>query len=325
MTGLKPAYGDVSTDVLGCQSNTTLKFGGPTGDSWHNRPQKTVGGGGIIERMPDKTSSHHKHSTLTLVSLNLLDDLDLWDQREPLIVRELERLQPDVIAFQEVRMSINNAQTIADRLGGYEVYLCPKTGERGRRDALAILSRLPVKEHHKFALGHQDRVALRTVIEHQGATWNIATTHTYWHPLDDRTRLKEAQRLVEWLPQPGVICGDFNAEPNYPSMLKMKERFQSAHVAANGHEPTYTCPTPLFRGAGPLNTARRTSLQMVGLVTKGKLESWTGVIDFIFTDPAIHVEECRVAFNHPAGHDRRMYASDHLGLYAKLQQTVKLD
>ena len=285
---------------------------------------KTADVGSIIARMTKQSQSHLAHSSLSLVSLNLLDDLDLWDQREPLIVRELERLQPDVIAFQEVRMSINNAQAIADKLGGYEVFLCPKTGERGRRDALAILSRLPVKEHHEFALGHQDRVAMRVVIEHKGATWHMATTHTYWHPLDDRTRLQEAERLVEWLPRPGVICGDFNAEPHYPSMLKMKERFQSAHVAVNGKEPAYTCPTPLFRGGGARNTARRTSLQMVGLVTKGKLESWTGVIDFIFADPTIEVKECHVAFNHSAGHDRNIYASDHLGLFAKLQRSVEV-
>ena len=274
--------------------------------------------------MTEPTRPHHKHSTLSLVSLNLLDDLALWEQREPLIVHELERLQPDVIAFQEVRMSINNARTIAEKLGGYDVILCPKTGERGRRDALAILSRLPVREHHKFALGHQDRVALRVVIEHQGATWHVATTHTYWHPLNDWTRQREARRLIEWLPGPGVICGDFNAEPHYPSMLKMKERFQSAHAAVHDHEPAYTCPTPLFRGAGALNSARRTALKMVGLVSKGKLEQWTGVIDFVFADPAIKVRDCHVAFNHPAGHDHRMYASDHLGLYAKLQQWVEV-
>ena len=279
---------------------------------------------GIIARMTEQTRTHHKHSALSLVSLNLLDDLELWDQREPLIVRELERLQPDVIAFQEVRMSINNAQAIADKLGGYAVFLCPKTGERGRRDALAILSRLPVKEHHKFALGHQDRVALRVVIEHQGAVWHVATTHTYWHPLDDRTRLHEAKRLVEWLPKPGVICGDFNAEPHYPSMLRMKDRFQSAHVAAHGHEPTYTCPTPLFRGVGALNTARRTALNVAGLVSKRKMEPWTGVIDFIFADPSIKVHDCHVTFNRPAGHDHRMYASDHLGLFAKLRQWIEV-
>ena len=259
-------------------------------------------------------------STLSLVSLNLLDDLALWSQREPLIVHELERLQPDVIAFQEVRLSINNARMIAEQLGGYAIYLCPKTGERGRRDALAILSRVPVKEQHNFALGHQDRVAMRVVIEHEGTTWHVATTHTYWHPLNDRTRRFEAQRLIEWLPQPGVICGDFNAEPHYPSMLKMKERFQSAHVALHGCEPAYTCPTPLFRGTDALNRARRTALQMAGLVKKQKLERWTGVIDYIFVDPAIQVRACHVAFNHPAGHDHRMYASDHLGLFAKLQQ-----
>ena len=274
--------------------------------------------------MTEHSQPHHTHSALSLVSLNLLDDLTLWDQREPLIVRELERLQPDVIAFQEVRMSINNARTIADKLGGYEVFLCPKTGERGRRDALAILSRLPVREHHKYALGHQDRVALRVVIEHQGATWHVATTHTYWHPLNDRTRLHEAQRLVEWLPRPGVICGDFNAEPHFPSMLKMKERFQSAHVAVHGHEPAYTCPTPLFRGAGARNAARRTALNVAGLVSKQKMEPWTGVIDFIFADPAVRVQDCHVAFRHPAGHDHHMYASDHLGLHAKLQQWIEV-
>lgn len=264
---------------------------------------------------PDKTPA-----TLTLISLNLLDDLTLWEQRGPLIVRELQRLQPDVIAFQEVRMSINNAQWIADQLGGYELRLCPKTGEYGRHDALAILSRAPIESHDTLAFGHQGRVALRVAVRHQGIVWQVATTHTYWHPLDDHTRLKEAQRLVDWLPAPSMICGDFNAEPNYPSMLKMKERFVSAHVAAHGHEPTYTCPTPLFRGAGVHNTARRASLQIAGLVTKRKLEGWTGVIDYIYVDPAIQVKDCHVAFNHPAGHDRRIYPSDHLGLVATLQQ-----
>ncbi len=270
----------------------------------------------------DPPSHPHPHSTLTLVSLNLLDDLTIWDQRAPLILRELERLQPDVIGFQEVRMSINNAQWIADQLGGYEVRLCPKTGEHRRHDALAILSRLPISSHHTLAFERQGRVALRVEIQHQGVTWHVATTHTYWHPLNDRTRWKDAKRLVEWLPAPGVICGDFNAEPNYPSMLRMKERFQSAHVTANGQEPAYTCPTPLFRGAGARNHARRAGLQLAGVVTKRKLSAWTGVIDFIFVDPAIQVQECQVAFNHPAGHDHRMYASDHLGLFARLEQIV---
>ena len=273
--------------------------------------------------MARETPAHqHAHSTLTLVSLNLLDDLDLWQQRAPLIVHEVKRLQPDVIGFQEVRMSINNAQWIADQVGGYEVRLCPKTGAYGRHDALAILSRLPIEAQQTLAFEHQGRVALRVEIRHQGVVWHVATTHTYWHPLNDRTRLKDAQRLVEWLPAPGVICGDFNAEPHYPSMLKMKERFQSAHVAAQGCEPAYTCPTPLFRGNGARNGARRASLRLAGLITKRKLEFWTGVIDYVFVDPAIKVQDCQVVFNHPAGHDRRVYASDHLGLFARLEQVV---
>jgi endonuclease/exonuclease/phosphatase family metal-dependent hydrolase len=79
----------------------------------------------------------------------------------------------------------------------------------------------------------------------------------------------------------------------------------------------------LFRGSGARNTARRTSLQMVGLVTKRKFESWTGVIDYVFVDPAIKVLDCQVAFNHPAGHAHHIYPSDHLGLYAQLQQPAE--
>ena len=270
---------------------------------------------------PDPPEPHPKQSTLTISSLNLLDDLEHWEERGPLVVRELDRLQPDLILFQEVRLSINNAQWIADQLGGYSVHLCPKTGERGRRDALAILSRLPVVSHYKFALGHQDRVAQRVVVRHHGVTWHIANTHTYWHPLNDRTRMREARRLVEWVPQPGVIGGDFNAEPYYPSMLAMKERFVSAHVAVHGHEPTYTCPTPLYRGPQARHAARRTALRLVGLVKSRKNEMWTGVIDYIYVDPVIAVKDCHVAFNHPSGPDHRMYPSDHLGLFARLQQS----
>ena len=78
-----------------------------------------------------RMTDHIQHSTLSLVSLNLLDDLTIWDQRGPLVVRELDRLQPDIIAFQEVRMSINNAQWIADQLGGYRGLSVSQDGRAG--------------------------------------------------------------------------------------------------------------------------------------------------------------------------------------------------
>jgi mRNA deadenylase 3'-5' endonuclease subunit Ccr4 len=63
------------------------------------------------------------HTSLIVASLNLLNDLTHWDDRRSLIVAELRRLQPDLIALQEVVLPVNNAQWIADELGGYSAWL----------------------------------------------------------------------------------------------------------------------------------------------------------------------------------------------------------
>jgi endonuclease/exonuclease/phosphatase family metal-dependent hydrolase len=142
----------------------------------------------------------------------------------------------------------------------------------------------------------------------------------YWHPIDDRTRRAEVQALIEWLPSPAILCGDFNAEPHYASISMVRQRFQSAYVAANGREPDYTCPTPLYRGPAPRHAARRAALRVAGWLDRRRNEMWRGTVDYIFVDPAIEVRACRLAFDRPAAHDRRTYyPSDHFGLMATLQ------
>ena len=77
---------------------------------------------------------------LTIATLNLLNDLKFWNERAPLIVRNLAELSPDLIAFQEVALPENNAAWLADQLDGYAVYLCPLTNKRGCCEGLAILT-----------------------------------------------------------------------------------------------------------------------------------------------------------------------------------------
>jgi hypothetical protein len=50
-----------------------------------------------------------------------------------------------LIALQEVALPENNARWLADQLGGYSVYLCPKTGNKHDKEGIAILSRLPIE------------------------------------------------------------------------------------------------------------------------------------------------------------------------------------
>jgi endonuclease/exonuclease/phosphatase family metal-dependent hydrolase len=260
---------------------------------------------------------------LTVATLNLLNDLTHWPERAPLIVNEFRAVRPDLIALQEVSLPLNNAQWLADQLGGYSVYLSPKTGRKSKREALAILSRMPVEDHTTLPLIDQDRVAQRVVVRHHGEPWTFANTHLYWNPFNDVARRRQAGRILEWIAhdRPAIVCGDFNAEPHYPSIATMRRRFASAHVEAHGREPDYTCPTPLHRGPEPNHSARRAALRLVGLVVRRRNVIWRGTIDYIFVDRRVRVQHCAIAFDTPAPHNQLIYPSDHLGLTATLEMT----
>lgn len=258
---------------------------------------------------------------LTVATLNILNDASTWKARRALIVPELSALAPDLIALQEVTLPENNAQWIADQLGGYAVYLCPKTGRKSEHEALAILSRLPVPEHLTLALVHQDRVAHYVTVEHGGQTLAFANVHLYFSLLNDSPRVAQVRRLLDWLPHdaPVVVCGDFNALPRRKSMQLMRQRFVSAYAAHNGHEPEFTFPSPLDRGPGLRHTARRVLLKAGGLAMPRQNAQFHVTVDYIFIDPVLHVRECRIAFHRSAEQNERVYASDHLGLMAELE------
>ncbi|HEY4688495.1 MAG TPA: endonuclease/exonuclease/phosphatase family protein [Anaerolineae bacterium] len=257
---------------------------------------------------------------LTVTTLNILNDLDRWRERGPLIVGSLRALQPDLIALQEVALPDNTAQWIADRLDGYSVYLSPKTGKKRDVEALAILSRLPADSHETLPLINQNRTAQRVTIRNGVGTFHFVNAHLYWNPFDDRARFRQVSRILDWLSDgtPSIVCGDFNAEPHFVSIDAMRTRFASAHHAANGYEPDYTCPTPLHRGPGTHNRLRRWLIHLGGPVFKREAKPWRGTLDYIFVDPAVRVHHCRVAFHTPAPHDAGLYPSDHLGLVAKV-------
>ncbi len=260
---------------------------------------------------------------VTVVTLNILNDLSLWRERAPLIVEGLRAIQPDLIALQEVALPLNSAQWIADRLGGYSVYLCPKTGAKGRHETLAILSRLPVEEHATLPLVEQDRVAQRVMVSHDDRRCAFVNTHLYWNPRDDAPRLAQARRLLNWLPRgvPTIVCGDFNAEPHFETISTMRGRFASAYAARHNTEPDYTCPTPLLYARWWAFRGLRDTLKyfVLNALANHTLKPWRGTLDYIFVDRAVRVEHCEVVFNWPSPKDERLYPSDHFGLMAKIQ------
>ena len=259
---------------------------------------------------------------MRIVTLNLLRDLTRWDERKQLLLDEFEQLQPDVIALQEVALPMNTAEWLAARLRGYAVHLTPKSGRMGAREALATLSRLPVREVHRIDLGAQHRVAQAMQLDGPQPL-TFVNGHFYWSPGDSAQRAQQIRRIHAWIrhvhghePERGiVVCGDFNGTPGSRSMQLMQEEFVSAHHAHHGAEPAYTVPTPLHISQSPLRIA---ALRLYNLALQRNPAPWRGTVDYIFVSRNLRVRACHVVFDRPASHDATLFPSDHLGLVADL-------
>ncbi|MCX6019867.1 MAG: endonuclease/exonuclease/phosphatase family protein [Chloroflexi bacterium] len=247
---------------------------------------------------------------MRIITLNLLRDLTRWDERKHLLLDEFEHLQPDVIALQEVALPLNTAEWLAARLRGYSVHLTPKNGRMSTREALATLTRLPVREVHRIDLGAQHRVAQAILLNGPQAL-TLVNGHFYWSPGDSAQRAQQIRRIHTWIrrmhghePERGiVVCGDFNSTPESRSMQLMQEEFVSAHHAHHGAEPAYTVPTPLHISQSP----------------QRKSTPWRGTVDYIFVSHNLRVRDCRIVFDRHAPHDVTLFPSDHLGLVADLE------
>lgn len=258
---------------------------------------------------------------ITVASLNLLDDVELWAGRSSLVLEGFLRLRPDVIALQEVSPEPSNARWLAERLGGYSVHLCPSSEHRAS-DNLALLARVPVRDHELLRLEGEGRQAHRVSVELGEQAWTIANTHLCWNPLREDVRVAQAVKLLNWLESrsPLVVCGDFNARPRARSQAVLRTRLASAYRVAHGEDPSYTFPTPLRRGPGMKHRARDGFFRASGLIRHRRNVVWGQTIDHIFVDPAIEVESCDIVFDRPSPSDERLYASDHLGLCAVLRR-----
>lgn len=266
----------------------------------------------------------------SLVTINILNDLSLWDERGPVLVEQLAELDADLIALQEVSLQeeTSNAHWIAEQLNQqredperiepYEVFLCPKTGAYAKKEGIAILSRLPVKHHESLDLLTQTRVAQLVRFRVENCDLLLVNGHFFWEPGVSEKRQAQIELLLDFLDtqpvdQPVIVCGDFNGIPGSPAIERMREYFDSAHNFVHKREPDYTCPTPLPQ-SGRVKL-RKVVTRLAGL--RPKLDSnWRGTLDYIFVDPRLQTQECEVVLNRPATDDPEIYPSDHFGLWA---------
>ena len=159
---------------------------------------------------------------LKLVTFNIWHNQGDWAARLPRLVAVIGAEAPDVIGLQEVLEDAavglpNQAQTIADALGGYSVHFVSTDPEGApRRYGNAILSRLPVIDFDSRKLQPLDdyRTALRVRVAVGGQAVDVVNTHLAWQADAAPVRARQLADLVSMLAQDGppvIVMGDFNA------------------------------------------------------------------------------------------------------------------
>jgi endonuclease/exonuclease/phosphatase family metal-dependent hydrolase len=131
------------------------------------------------------------------------------------VAEHVERLGADVVCLQEVEEEMLAA--IAARLPGHEVHHAPK---RGRRDGVATLTRLPVRQRQVVTfLDGTGHVALLAALEDGDRLLGVASAHVKWDPPGARLGVYQARELVTAVERFSPACdgwvlaGDFNAAP----------------------------------------------------------------------------------------------------------------
>jgi endonuclease/exonuclease/phosphatase family metal-dependent hydrolase len=259
-----------------------------------------------------------------VVTINILFEMEKWAQRRELLVEGLAAQQADLIGLQEVKLPEDNSAWLAQQLNMPYVQLVPSKGLDDKGFPYyggAILSRYPFTQQDTLDLQTQGRVAQYVQVEVDGQPLVFCNGHYYWYPGPHPERVKQVQLLLDWLGKlppdmPIVAVGDFNGMPETPAIALMRERFTSAYAAYHGHEPEYTCPTPLKKRR---SLQRRVIKYLVNAWIHRNLRPWRGTLDYVFINQHLRVRNCQLIFTEPAPNDRTLYPSDHFGIAAELE------
>jgi endonuclease/exonuclease/phosphatase family metal-dependent hydrolase len=246
---------------------------------------------------------------VTVATLNLFNRMGDWERRAPLVIDQLEALNPDVIAFQEVDLMLDQGMWIARQINlrlkdqpHYRIRHAASPGKRVSYHGIGTLSRLECVEHEVLDLMTFERVAQRLLFRCDEKLFFFVNTHLHHPPEAEAERLAQAEYLLAWLARdsrglPLVVAGDFNSYGHEKTVGFMKARFFSSYEAVHGHEPDKTWPTPVNNFDS----------------------SPAGTLDYIYVSKDLTTVDARLCFDAPAADDPDLYPSDHLGISATLE------
>jgi endonuclease/exonuclease/phosphatase family metal-dependent hydrolase len=241
------------------------------------------------------------------MTFNLRHHADRWPERLPLIIEMLQKEDPDVVAFQEISLEIDQSNQILEKINSivknpYQAIIEPKWSGH-HREGIGFFSRILLLEKERVELPKGGRVAQRITIEMDGCLVDLYNTHLHHlPPLSESIRLAQARFLLNWMrlrSERGVasiLAGDFNSTPSSKTILEILQEMVSSFKLLYGCEPEYTFPTPLV-----------------------KVPYGPATIDYIFLSPGdFQVHQARLTGTLPSKTDADLYPSDHYGLLVEL-------
>lgn len=263
------------------------------------------------------------------MTLNLWNSSGPWPERAKRIREWIDRLEPDLIGFQEVVRQPGFDQLPELLEGrGYQLDYAAASPfwTLGAEDRLgdvgnAVASRFPILERAELRLPEsgdgEKRAALRVLVDAPCGPVPFSVTHLNWKLDHGWIRERQVLALCEFAREPArrggfppVLVGDFNAEPDSAEMRYVQGLqalagrsvcFLDAWRTARCEGPGLTWSNENVWAAREREPDRRIDYVFAGLPPKSGLGQ---------------ILACRVVCN-----DERegIWPSDHFGVYAELR------
>ena len=260
--------------------------------------------------------------SLSVLTLNLWHDAGPWERRRARIASWIERLDPDLIGFQEV-LSGPGYDQVADILAGrdYHSAFLRASDFWGEADAdfgNAVVSRWPIAERMERALPDrgdgETRSALGVRIDAPLGPLSFWCTHLHWRLHHGNTRQRQVAALASDVlahrPRDGfppIVVGDFNADPDSDEI-----RFMTGRHAIEGQSVLFYDSWEVAGAEGRGCTwSNRNDYARASLEPDRR-------IDYIFVGYPLpnglgQIESCRVVCDDAVD---GVWPTDHFGLYA---------
>lgn len=242
-----------------------------------------------------------------LATLNLEQDHKRWELRRELIVDQWAHLRPDFFAVNEIHIPEQTGRWLQRAARGrldldYRLVQQSKAGDDGAVQGEALLTRYPPIETANLDYRSHDCVALVARFELDRRLLDVYVTHLIAARVGESARQEQVEKLLAWIAQrddadAAIVCGDFNAAPDQPSVRLMAERFQATQVAP-------TAFTPLRAEDGT--------------PTHPEWPRFDRCIDYIWLKGNMTLQASGLCFNQPASDDPYLWPSDHVGVWADL-------